>query len=372
MGAAKRDLDTEVPFAKYLGERIKQLDLPVTEEDLHKDANALARRKGLLLNYRNGFVAAGGSLLAVGVGIASTSGHQSLTPLLPAILGSFALAFALLWTGFRALRWNRYLRWFRIVRVEFKHMAELASILEKVSDSSGGHRIMRIAASGAMQTPATLQPSDWILGPGALADRFIALSLFGELADQDALIVIVPAQTGKWQNYYFWHPPVRDRLAELWGKSVSKYQKHPVDHHKVRVALEVLADFASSGRAETVQAGQLESTLTKLLILALKREARKLLGSDQINVVEAAEMEEIALKVDRGGEAESRATTLGTLRRSSGSDRWFHRLRNADYPAICLPLKAAVKAELGIDPSYVERKTPTIVEHSKPEQTRMC
>lgn len=372
MGAAKRALDTEIPFARYVGERIKQLDLSVTIDELDQAANALARRNGHLLNYRSAFLAAGGSLLAVGVGIASTGGPQTFKSLLPAVSGSFALAFALLWAGFRALRWSQYLAWNGLVRVEFEYANELASILEKVSDASGDHRIMRIAASGAMQTPATLQPSDWVLGAGGLEDRFIALSLFGALADQNALIAIVPAPTGRWQDYYFWHPPIRDRLDELWGKSVSKYQKHPVDHHKVRVALKVLADFASSGGAATVQTGQLEITLTRLLRLALKREARQLVDDDQINLVEAAEMEETALKVDRGGEAESQAMTRGTFRRSSGSDRWFHRLRNADYPAICSPLAATIKAELGIDPGYVERKTPTIVEHSKPIQTRMC
>jgi hypothetical protein len=372
MRAAKRALDTEMPFARYVVERIKQLDLLLTISELNKAANALARRKGHLQNYRSALLAAGGSLLAVGVGIASIGGPHSFTSLLPPVLGSFALAFPLLWAGFRALKWKRYLYGFRIVRVEFEYADELASILEKVSDASSYHRIMRIAASGAMQTPATLRPSDWILGAGALEDRFIALSLFGALADQNALIAVVPAPTGSWQDYYFWHAPVRDRLDELWGKSVSKYQKHPVDYHKVRVALKVLADFASSGGAATVQTGQLEITLTRLLRLALKREARQLVDDDQINLVEAAEMEETALKVDRGGEAESQAMARGTFRRSSGSDRWFHRLRNADYPAICSPLAATIKAELGIDPGYVERKTPTIVEHSKPIQTRMC
>jgi hypothetical protein len=372
MGAAKRALDTEMPFAKYVGERIDLLELQITIADLDEATNALARRKGHLLNYRNALFAAGGSLLAIGIGITSTGGTQSFTSLMPAVLASFGLALPILWSGFRALKWSKYLYWNGFVRVEFEYADELASILEKVSDSSGNHRIMRIAASGVMQTPATFQPSDWVIGAGAIEDRFIALSLFGAQAGQTALIAIVPEPTGRWQDYYFWHPPIRERLDELWAKSVSKYRDVPVDHYKVSVGLKVLAGFVSSGGIDTVPRGELEKTLTKLLILALNHEANRLAASGEITLLEAAEMKEVALKVERGGEVEARATTTGIKRRSSGSDSWFRRLRKADYSAICSPLQATIKAELGIDPGYVERKTPIIVEHSEPIQPRMC
>ena len=372
MGAAKIGLEIEVPFAVYAAERIRLLELPITIADLDGAADALSQRKAALENYRSALITLGTAVLVISAGVVATTALATLLAVIPIILGLFVLAFLILRAGFRALDWSRYLCLHGAIPVEFAYADELASILERVDGSDGDHQIMRVASSGTMRTPMTSQPSDWTIGAGALEDRFIAISLFGKQAARNTLIAIVPPPTGSWKDYYLWHPPVRDRLGDLWSKSISKYQDWPVDHHKVRVALDVLANFASIVGSVPAKAGKLEKTLTKLLILALDREAKRLVESNQITPSEAIELRETGLKVERGGEAESLASESRKFRLSSGSDRWFHRLRNADYPAICSPLKMAIKAELGIDPSYIERKQPTNVEHSKPIQTRMC
>lgn len=337
---------TEKEFEEYLGQRIDQLGLPCTVDDVRASAAALEKAIGLVNTQANVCLVLGASALFVAgsaLAIIPTPGLGELA--LIAILG--LVAFFLLAAGFRRRKWTRYLGLGTIRPLTCAEQSNIDDLLHEID--AGNHTVMRIANGGTATsaTPVSHRPADLVIGKDCLADRRLAATLFGSANERRQFVAIVPEPTGEWYNYYLWHPPVADHLGDLFDRTKHIYAGDTVKRLKVRIALGTISASAAEHR-QNRKAPPPKDTVVTAFERALREEAARLLAEGAITPLEEAQLRRLNIT----GEQASNDPAL-TGNRGRKPESWFVELMGGRYAPVNRPLSETIQDELNVAPHFV-------------------
>ena len=335
----------EKDFEEYLGQRIDQLGLPCTIDDLRTSVIAFENSIGLVDIQANVLLVLGASTLFVAgtaIAIIPAPGMGEL-----ALIATFGLAaFLLLTAGFRRGKWTRYLDWGGLRPLACTEQPHIDDLLHEVD--AGSHTVMRIAKGGAAAaaTPVSHRPADLVIGKDCLADRRLAATLFGSASVGRQFVAIVPEATGEWFNYYFWHPPVADHLLDLFDRTKQIYAGDTVKREKVRIALRTISESAAKRRLAH-KAPPPKDVVVTAFAQALKAEAARLLAEGAITPLEQAQLCRLNITGEPGSDDPAASGNRGRKPES-----WFVELMGGRYAPVTRPLSETIQDELNVAPRF--------------------
>lgn len=336
----------ELEFDEYLGQRIDQLGLACTIADLRASASAFQRAVGWVNIQANVLLVLGASALFVAGSAIATIPELGLGEL--AFIAALGLAaFALLAAGFRRRKWTHYLGLGGVRPLTYTEQLNIEDLLHEVD--AGNHTVMRIAESGAAAaaTPVSRRPVDLVIGKDCLADRRLAVTLFGSANAGRQFAAIVPEPTGEWFNYYLWHPPVADHLLDLFDRTKQMYAGDTVKRLKVGIALRTISECAARHRQDR-KAPPPKDTVVTAFARALKEKASRLSAEDAITPLEQAQLCRLNITGEQGSNDPAE-----TGNRGRKPESWFVELMGGRYAPVNRPLSETIQDELNIAPHFI-------------------
>jgi F0F1-type ATP synthase assembly protein I len=338
----ERDLDT------YVADRIKTLDLSVTLEELQADADNFQNHQNAVFYQRQLLAWPGAMLVVVAIGgVVFSSIHSILIFLIAVTL--LGIGAAMLSFGINPRRWEHRWTVFGPTPILLNHQSYIQLILAPIVD--GKDKLAKIAPDGhdAELTPHSHQPIAEYIGARAFEDPRTAAMLFGSAASCDKFVVISPAATGDWFNFYMWNNPVAGRIEDLFEKATGIYPREPIKRTKAKIAVSVIARFVTEHKLQCKQFRS-KDFVVRDFEKALKLEAVNLRSANQID--DLGERQLCALSIS--GEPISIDPFDIDNRKMPKPHSWFLNLMSGDYNAILGPLADTVLIEFGELPTYVD------------------
>ncbi|MFM5953329.1 MAG: hypothetical protein ACKOPE_03370 [Novosphingobium sp.] len=341
----------ETDFDEYLELRINQLGLHATVADIRTSAFEFQKQIGLVHNQANALLALGIiTLFAIGHKFAIAPTGKLIDILLDLIwiVPGCAIAFGLLFYGFRRQSWNHYLGLGRMRPLRCTAQPIIDEVLDEVD--AGHHTIMRIADSGTGTTasPISHRPVELVLGKGCLASPWLAAKLFGGENAKRQFVVVTPEATGEWFNYFLWNAPVADHLLDLFDRTPEIYAGERMKRTKARIALREIAAFVAAQKSSAKPALR-KDVVVSAFEKALKIEAARLRAANEIDDLEERQL----CRLNITGEAASTDPAETSGNRGRKPESWFLNLMSGQYTPVTRPLAATVRNELNLSPGFV-------------------
>lgn len=336
-------------FEDYLEARRAALGLECTLPDIHASVDDFERRSQIATNQAVLLAAASVIILIVLGGVYIL--NETFSPELIAwyaVLASFvALA---LFVSFRRSNWTSYLAMTGLRPLAISEQPAIDAVLQKVDQ--GPDSIKRIALNGIgiETTPVEGEPVDLCIGKGCLADRKAVMEIFGAQSRDREFVVVVPEPTGEWSNFYLWHPPVAERLEEMFNKTPEIYADSQVKRIKVRIALIEIAKYVKEKLAAGKPLGA-KSVVVKRVEKELKLQATKLRAAGEITELEEQQL----CRINITGDAPSSDPAETAGNRGKKPESWLFELMGGRYATVVKPLSETIQRETNVSPGFVSQ-----------------
>ena len=338
----------EIDLNSYVEQRISELGLPTTMDDIEASADTFKETIEWVNNEANALLVLGASALFLAGGTALIARSPLSFLDIGLMILAVGMAFVFFMFGFRRRSWSQYLGKWGLKPVHCEVQSAIDDILDEVD--SGNHTIMRIAASGTgtTATPISHRPVDLVHGKGCLANPWLVAELFGRSNSSREFVAITPEATGVWFNFYLWNPPVAAHLPDLFDRTPEIYAGEKIKRIKVRTALREIADYVATQK----QSGK--PTTRKDLVVsafekALKIEAARLRTAGEIDDLEERQL----CRMNITGEAPSNDPAETSGNRGRKPESWFLNLMSGQYAPVTRPLSETIRNELNVLPGFV-------------------
>ncbi len=338
----------ELDFNEYVATGIDRRDLKISPEDFWAAASeqrTLIRRSEnqaifyasvglalILLALPTGYFGAMGSLILLATA-------ASLT----------AVGYWFCKLGFAVKKWRRILTIGGWKSLEFRLESEFEAIFEQVK--SGDHQILEIdkGGVGTFSSPVSRQPVAKTYGAQALNGKLFPSTLFPDLAAKSQkFLVIVPAPSGDWFNYFVWNEPIASDIEDLFDLTPDIYPGDEFKRHKAKIALSTIASFVIEQKLEKrkfnskdVVVGQFQN--------ALKLKAAILRQGGEITDLEEQQL----CRLNITGSAPLVEVVQIEKRRAPKPEFWFLNMMSGDYDPILRPLTHTIETKFGALPTFV-------------------
>lgn len=334
-------------FEEYLESQRAALDLDCTLADIHVSVDEFERRsKNANMQAVTLFVASLIVLIVLGgVYISNETFSPELIAWYVVLAGFVALA---MFMSFRRSNWTSYLAMTGLRPLAISEQPVIDAVLQKVDQGPDSIKRIALDGIGIETTPVEGEPVDLSIGKGCLADRRAVMEIFGALGLHREFVVVVPEPTGEWFNFYLWHPPVAERLEEMFNKTPEIYTDSQVKRIKVRIALVEIAKYVKERLAAGKPLGA-KSVVAKRVEKKLKLEATKLRAAEEINELEEQQL----CRVNITGDAPSSDPAETAGNRGKKPESWLFELMGGRYTTVVRPLSETIQRETDVPSGFV-------------------
>lgn len=349
MAKARTTSWTELDFEDYLEARLAALDLDSTLADIHASLDDFERRSKIADSQTVTLGVASVIILIVlgGVYILNETFSLELIAWYSVLASLSALA---MFTSFRRSKWTLYLAKTGLRPLVISEQPAIDAVLKKVDQGPDTIKRISLDGIGIETTPVEGSPVDLSIGKGCLADRRAVLEIFGSQGRRREFVVVVPEPTGEWFNFYLWHPPVAERLDEMFDKTPEIYADSLVKRIKVRIALIEIAKYVKERLAAGKPLGA-KSLVVKRVAKELKLQATKLRAVEDINDLEEQQL----CRINITGDALSSDPAETAGNRGKKPESWLFELMGGRYATVIKPLSETIQRETNVPLGFVSQ-----------------